>query len=203
VTDEVKSPSEAAAEELRRVRTRKGWNQQQLADRLHELGAPIDRATISKIETGDRRVTLDEVFWFAYALGVSPAALMLPRPYGSTVAVTPTTSLPSSRALDWLRGFFFASESDQKDETPTFFFEERIEEDALAWQYYPELSKLRDEAAVAVRFAMSGDGSGLRVLLGFIQEEAADALRKLALSEKQATPSEPANSKDQKREETG
>ncbi len=114
------SPSGAAAEERRRVRIRKGWNQQQLADRLSELGAPTDRATISKIETGDRRITLDEVFWFAYALGVSPAALMLPRSFGSRVAVTPTDSIETQQAMDWLRGAYLVSHPENESDDPFF-----------------------------------------------------------------------------------
>jgi len=193
---EPKSPSEAAAEELRRVRTRKDWNQQQLADALRKLGAPIDRATISKIETGERRITLDEVFWFAYALGVSPAALMLPRSYGSRVAVTPTDSIETQQAMDWLRGFYIASRPETESDD-LFFFEERIEEDAVAWHRYPELSVLRDEAAIAVRIAMR-DPSDLRHQLDVIQQLADEARRKLELSEKRATRSEPSKSRSQK-----
>jgi transcriptional regulator with XRE-family HTH domain len=192
VEDEAKSPSEAAAEELRRVRMRKGWNQQQLADRLYELGAPTDRATISKIETGDRRIALDEVFWFAYALGVSPQALILPRRFGSSVAVTPTTSLETPLALDWLRGYYFASELDDAEEADEFhkifFISERIEEDAAAWRRYPELSELRDEAAWAVRYAMRGDASSVRDQLDDIQALAKGARRRLDREEQSASP---------------
>jgi transcriptional regulator with XRE-family HTH domain len=157
--DEAKSPSEAAAEELRRVRTRKGWNQQQLADRLEELGAPIDQATISKIEKNRRRMTLDEVFAFAYALGVSPRALMLPRAYGSEVSVTPATTLTTEQTLDWLRGFYYAQGRDLSDAevsaTEAFFFEEGPEYDGLAWRRFPELTRLRNVAPLPIMMAMT------------------------------------------------
>jgi transcriptional regulator with XRE-family HTH domain len=194
---QAKSPSEAAAEELRRVRTRKGWNQQQLADQLHELGAPIDRATISKIETGDRRITLDEVFWFSYAFGVTPTALILPRPFGSRVAVTPTTSLQAWQAMDWLRGSYVGRPPENESDE-IFFQEERIEEDAVAWRRYPELTVLRDEAAIAVRIAVDDDTSDLRHQLYVLQQLVDEALRKLKLIEKRATRSEPAKSKGPK-----
>jgi transcriptional regulator with XRE-family HTH domain len=189
---EPKSPSEAAAEELRRVRTRKDWNQQQLADALRKLGAPIDRATISKIETGERRITLDEVFWFAFALGVSPHALILPRGLGSEVAVTPTTTMDTSMALDWLRGYYYASELDDPEAPEKFqeyfFISERIEEDALAWRRYPELSELRDEAALAIRNAMEGKGSVVREVLDDIQELVKGARRRIDKEERGGAP---------------
>jgi transcriptional regulator with XRE-family HTH domain len=198
LSEQAKSPSEAAAEELRRVRTRKGWNQQQLADRLHELGVPIDRATISKIETGDRRITLDEVFWFAYAFGVTPTALILPRPFGSLVAVTPTTSLETQQAVDWLRGSYVAP-APENESDEIFFQEERIEEDAVAWRRYPELTVLRDEAAIAVRIAMNGDTSNFRHQLDVLQHLVDEARRRFELSEKRATSSERAKPRSRKR----
>jgi transcriptional regulator with XRE-family HTH domain len=182
--DEAKSPSEAAGEELRRVRTRKGWNQQRLADRLAEIGAPIDRATISKIETGDRRMTLDEVFWFAYALNVSPAALMLPRPLGSLLSVAPTRTLATEEALDWLRGAYFAHGPELPDDeygaADNFFFEERLEQDALAVRQFPNLSHIRDEATYIVRAAVQGNVTFVRDQLEVIQDLARAELRRLA-----------------------
>jgi transcriptional regulator with XRE-family HTH domain len=177
--DEVKAPSEAAAEELRRVRMRKGWNQQQLADRLHELGAPIDRATISKIETGDRRVTLDETFWFAYALGVSPAALVLPRPARSMVAVTPTTSVTALETLYWLRGVYSLAEGEWDEAEERFFAEETLDEEVLAYRRLPTVSSIRVLAERAVTQAARGHGSELRRALEFLQEDVTHALRTL------------------------
>jgi transcriptional regulator with XRE-family HTH domain len=179
-----KSPSEAAAEELRRVRTRKGWNQQQLADALHELGAPIDRATISKIETGERRITLDEVFLFAYALGVSPAALVLPRPARSMVAVTPTTSVTALEALHWLRGVYSLAEGEWDDAEERFFAEETLDEEALAYRRLPTVSSIRVLAERAAVNAALRNGSALVRLLEFLQEDITHALGALERDER-------------------
>jgi transcriptional regulator with XRE-family HTH domain len=173
--DEAKSPSEAAAEELRRVRMRKGWNQQQLADRLEELGTPIDQATISKIEKNRRRMTLDEVFAFAYALGVSPAALVLPRDSFSTVAITPTTEKTASETLDWLRGVLPLGVSDQAGER--FFDEETLNDEALVLQHSPELFFIRHWAGQAVRFASHQDGDSLRAVLRRLEDDIKHAIR--------------------------
>jgi transcriptional regulator with XRE-family HTH domain len=181
--DEVKAPSEAAAEELRRVRMRKGWHQQQLADRLHEIGAPIDRATISKIETGERRVTLDEIFWFAYALGVSPAALVLPRPARSMVAVTPTMSVTALEALNWLRGVYPLGEGEADEGEMRFFAEETLDEEAVASRLFPTVSSIRVRAELAASNAALRNGSVLWRLLEFLQEDITHALRTLERDE--------------------
>jgi transcriptional regulator with XRE-family HTH domain len=183
---EAKSPSEAAAEELKRVRTRKGWNQQQLADRMDEIGAGIDRATISKIEKGYRRITLDEVFWFAYALGVSPAALMFPRPGRSILAVTPKTSVRTAQALHWLRGTHPVDDPD--DAGWRFFEEETIDQEALTYRRRPTLMLIRAMVARAVAVGGDKDTTFLRELLTGIREDVEYELHRLDREEKTSKP---------------
>jgi transcriptional regulator with XRE-family HTH domain len=72
------SPSQIAAERIYTLRKQHLWTQQQLSNRLEELGSPIDRVAITRIEAGDRRLPLDEVFLFALALDVAPINLFLP-----------------------------------------------------------------------------------------------------------------------------
>jgi transcriptional regulator with XRE-family HTH domain len=194
LAEEAKSPSEAAAEELRRVRTRKGWNQQQLADRLDELGAPIDRATISKIETGERRITLDEVFWFSHALGVSPATLILPRDSVSTVAVTPTTDTSASETLDWIRGVHPLGVSDDAGER--FFNEETLDDEALVLQRHPELFFIRHWAGMAVRFASRQDGDSLQAVLSRLRDDIKHAYRTVEQGRQKAMKRHPSRSNE-------
>jgi transcriptional regulator with XRE-family HTH domain len=53
----------------------------QLAQRIHELGGPLyDRATISRIETGHRTVTLAEAWLIAQALALPFVAMCNPEP---------------------------------------------------------------------------------------------------------------------------
>ena len=73
-------PGQILAGQLRAVRERRRWNQQQLADRLAELGEPMDRSTIAKIENGSRQVSLDEALRLAAALEVSPVHLFTDPP---------------------------------------------------------------------------------------------------------------------------
>jgi transcriptional regulator with XRE-family HTH domain len=104
-------PSGVFAMELKATRERKGWTQQQLASRLNTLDVPIDRSAVGKIEASKRGITLDELFFFAVALGVSPLSLIVPRsgsettvPGDAMMQVAPNTPVRVWRALMWLRG---------------------------------------------------------------------------------------------------
>jgi hypothetical protein len=79
VEEQASRPSEVLAKQLKHWRwdVRK-LSAQDLANRLAELGAPtLNRRVISKIENGDRGVTLDEWLQLAHALAVPPPMLFL------------------------------------------------------------------------------------------------------------------------------
>jgi transcriptional regulator with XRE-family HTH domain len=67
---------ETASAELRAARARRGLSQQQLADLLAARGHRIRRGAIATIETGDRRMDVDELLAFADVLGVTPLQLL-------------------------------------------------------------------------------------------------------------------------------
>src|SRR3954454_19868621 len=87
-----KTPSQAFAESVLIQRKRKGWNQQQLAARLAEVGYPVHWTTVSKLEKGDREPKLEDLIAFSVALDVSPVHMLggsyLPR--GTVVKVAPS-----------------------------------------------------------------------------------------------------------------
>jgi transcriptional regulator with XRE-family HTH domain len=60
--------SEVFAQSIRALRKRRGWNQQQLAERLTKLGHRAHQTTVGKYETGRRRPTLDDAIAIATAL---------------------------------------------------------------------------------------------------------------------------------------
>jgi DNA-binding XRE family transcriptional regulator len=60
------------------VRTKKGWTQEELAQKAQLSGWDVSRATISKIEAGLRRVYDSEVWHFARILGCDIPALYPP-----------------------------------------------------------------------------------------------------------------------------
>lgn len=83
-----------------------------LAERLNALGfdkkgkdgdtaTRLDRVSLSKIESGTRRVTLEEALAIACALEVAPPHLFVPREAGASVSLVPVG--PVERAEDvWL-----------------------------------------------------------------------------------------------------
>jgi transcriptional regulator with XRE-family HTH domain len=76
------TPSSYVGSQVRHFRVRRGWTQQGLADRLHELGADStgwSQTKINKLERGRlTRVLVDDVFELALALDVSPLYLLTP-----------------------------------------------------------------------------------------------------------------------------
>lgn len=65
-------------ENVRRIRADTRTTQAELARRLAENGRPIPVASIGRIESGERRVEVDDLVAIAIALGVTPLALLLP-----------------------------------------------------------------------------------------------------------------------------
>lgn len=59
-----------------RLRKQLRLSQAQLSERLAEAGRPIRATGIHRVETGKRRVDVDDLVALAGALGVRPAALM-------------------------------------------------------------------------------------------------------------------------------
>ena len=98
-----KRPSEIAAERIRVLRKRHGWTEQQLADRLTELGSPMDRVAIVKVESGKRGLPLDEAFRSALALDVAPINLFLPLE-DEDVQITPRMVASSTELRSWVVG---------------------------------------------------------------------------------------------------
>lgn len=99
-----KSPSQVLAELLPAIRARRQLSAQQLAAAVRKLGGTLDRAAISKIETGARGVSLDEAVLLAVALDVAPVHLLTPRDDDEPVSVAPAVTVAADRARRWVRG---------------------------------------------------------------------------------------------------
>lgn len=52
--------------------------QAELSERLRTLGRAIPTASIGRMESGDRRIDVDDLMAISYALDVSPLSLLLP-----------------------------------------------------------------------------------------------------------------------------
>lgn len=70
--------NEVVAANLRTVRQSSGVDLRELSARIKATGRVISPSALSKIENGDRRVDVDDLTVFAYALETTPAALLTP-----------------------------------------------------------------------------------------------------------------------------
>jgi transcriptional regulator with XRE-family HTH domain len=89
---------------LREAREAHGWRQQDLADRMSELGSPMDRTTLAKIEKGKREARLGEAVALAAALDVAPTYLYLPIEGPEPVCLAPKLQVDPAHARQWARG---------------------------------------------------------------------------------------------------
>ncbi|NMF98813.2 helix-turn-helix domain-containing protein [Aromatoleum toluolicum] len=67
------SAREILAENLKRLRTARGWSQEYLA---HEAG--LHRTFVAHVERGMRNISLDNIERLADALDVTPGSLLTP-----------------------------------------------------------------------------------------------------------------------------
>lgn len=86
-------------------RHRQRMTVQALADRCAELGVPLGRVTITKLERGIReRVSVAQLFVIAEALDVPALELLFPPAAGGTAEVLPGRHMASKEAARWFTG---------------------------------------------------------------------------------------------------
>ncbi len=104
IDDDAKRWQELTAARIGRAvqeqRKRVGMSVPQLADRTRELGYPIHRVAIGKIESGNRVGKLDvsELLILAKALGVEPLSLLYGYDDGNGVEAVPGDVMPNGEA---------------------------------------------------------------------------------------------------------
>lgn len=155
---------------------------QAIADRTGELGHPIDRSVIAKLEKGHRQsITVPELFVLARALEVPPTLLLLPIGAAETVEVSPGYEVSVADALLWLTGTRPLPE-EQWDEasggtsTVASFQVHQARLDSWFWSRYYARG-LRDGSIDAARWARQGRETP--EMLDAAAEKAAAELRAL------------------------
>ena len=89
--------------ELRAARG--GLSLRELAERMGEIGRPIQASGLSKIEQGDRRVDVDDLMALAIALDVSPNRLLLPgTATEDKIELVPEGTTTTDTAWRWATG---------------------------------------------------------------------------------------------------
>lgn len=100
-----RKPSDVMAEQVRDYRKHRGWSQRDFCNVLAtRFGVTINPATVARLETGQRRITVDEAAMFAVALDVPLLSLFWPIHDSQPVSVAPGIEVSPWRALEWAIG---------------------------------------------------------------------------------------------------
>jgi hypothetical protein len=90
------------AQRLQETRVaREKMSQAELAQRATDVGRPLDRAAVLRIESGQRGLALDEAVALATILRAAPAHLLTP-PEGELVALTDKEAVDGEALRNWL-----------------------------------------------------------------------------------------------------
>jgi transcriptional regulator with XRE-family HTH domain len=76
--NKVSSPLNLIGPQVRELRDRKGWTQEELSAKLQVFGWDVSRESLAKLETRQRRVPDGELFILAKVLGTATDALFPP-----------------------------------------------------------------------------------------------------------------------------
>lgn len=103
----VETTSRVVGANCSRIRTEMGLTLAQLSERLGEAGRPLGAATLSELERGVRRASVDDLTSLAAVLEVSPIALLMPHTLtgdSDPATLTGVTAEIGAQLLEWLRG---------------------------------------------------------------------------------------------------
>lgn len=98
---------ESVRANIRRIRDQKKISGPELSARLSQLGRDIPAIGIQRIESGARRVDVDDLVAIALALNVPPVVLLMPEAVEATDLVRTTgltEDVEAQRIWDWLGG---------------------------------------------------------------------------------------------------
>jgi transcriptional regulator with XRE-family HTH domain len=105
---EVGATGEVVRANIKRIRDNRGLAITTLSEQLSELGRPIPPLGLRRIESGDRRVDVDDLVALAIALDVTPTTLLMPyttvhdEPVRITAQAKPIYAL---NVWDWLTAY--------------------------------------------------------------------------------------------------
>jgi transcriptional regulator with XRE-family HTH domain len=158
------APLEIFRERLRQVRDAHGLSQQALAERLEQQGLHLDRVVITKIETGARNVTLNEAFAIAFVLEVPLMTLLFPTDPKAIVDLAPKDAdIDAVRARLWVEGH------DPLWTDADVYLEAQSPTDEL--RRVPGLVQLHWSVFLLGRYAVEGDGKGMRDTIARMRRE--------------------------------
>lgn len=93
------------AQNVERLRREQGLDLKTLSAAMSNVGQPVSVSQLSRLETGGRRVDVDDLVALALALGVTPARLLLPgNADDEGIALTSTVRCSAAEAWHWSAG---------------------------------------------------------------------------------------------------
>ncbi|MFZ4235721.1 helix-turn-helix domain-containing protein [Streptomyces murinus] len=139
---EVGHTGKVVAANIARLRERRGLTTRQLSGILERAGRNIPASGITRMENGQRVVTVDELAALAVVFGVSPSALLLPLTEKPTdpVEVTGAPAVGAGEAWAWANG-----------QRPLKYTEGREPTEQLEHQLYGRPQWLREPRGLIVR----------------------------------------------------
>lgn len=106
---------------VKRLRADRRWSLAELSERMTDVGWPMLVSVLSRLERGERRVDVDDLFGLSLAFEVTPITLLLPTvPRGTlasavTIELTNSVTADARTAWDWIRGVRALSEDEDED----------------------------------------------------------------------------------------
>jgi transcriptional regulator with XRE-family HTH domain len=166
--------SEVIGRQIRKAREDRRLSQDDLAEKI---GSPFDQATVSLLESGKRRATVNDIYAVAVALRVSPLWLLSGAYTNESVPITPDLPASPAKVQFWLK-----AEAALDAESQELFFELVPDEERLMrrWRAVESLLRivrtdLRDGVRRAARQAdfgvMTDAVKDMRRELEWLQQE--------------------------------
>lgn len=103
------------ARNVARIRNAQGLSTVRLAQMLDGAGRPISATAITRVESGERRVDVDDLVALAAALNVNPSALLLPPTADGDVEVSGAGTVRALDAWEWMDGEHPLLDADHED----------------------------------------------------------------------------------------
>lgn len=129
--------ADALAQNIRRMRERRGMSYVELSERLTRTGRAIPVLGLRRIERGARRVDAGDLLALALVLGATPVDLLVSveADHGQPYAITPEVTAETARVRDWIGGGFLKQPQTAADlaEAIAEMPQERAERLAAAW----------------------------------------------------------------------
>lgn len=93
--------SEVVGQNVRAVRERLEWSQEEMRRHLSSYGLVVSRPTIAQLESGKRPISVDDLHSLARCLGVAPHLLLYPPPDSEVICGDHVTAAPNLARWLW------------------------------------------------------------------------------------------------------